>query len=68
MLFFIYLFYLFIYFICFIMQDTRALIVREVYQVEKSYVDSLQFLIIVSIFKEFHYFHYVISFIIMHNC
>ncbi len=51
MLFFIYLFYLFIYFICLMLQDTRALIVREVYQVEKSYVDSLQFLIIVSIIK-----------------
>ena len=29
-------------------QDTRALIVREIFNVEKSYVDSLQFLVIVS--------------------
>ncbi|XP_023326228.1 uncharacterized protein LOC111699728 [Eurytemora carolleeae] len=34
-------------------QDTRALIVREVYQVEKSYVESLQFLLFVSKIKDF---------------
>ena len=33
-------------------QDTRALVVREVFQVEKSYVESLQFLVIVSRFKK----------------
>ena len=34
----------------FCLQDTRALVVREVFQVEKSYVESLQFLVIVSRF------------------
>ena len=29
-------------------QDTRALVVQEVFQVEKSYVESLQFLVVVS--------------------
>ena len=39
----------------FCLQDTRALVVREVFQVEKSYVESLQFLVIVSRLKKLRY-------------